>query len=57
MRMEKEIIIEILEWNDTNTSIKIPELGIFKQFKYRVDAVNWANSIFKKPKFENVVYS
>ncbi len=55
--MEREILIEIAEWNDTNTSVEIPELGIFKQFKHRIDAVNWANSIFKKPKFENVVYS
>lgn len=55
--MEKEILVEIDEWNSTSTSIKIPELGVLKEFKHRIDAENWVNSIFKKPKFENVVHS
>lgn len=54
--MEKEILIKITEWNDTQTSIQIPEFGFYKPFKYKVDAENWAKSIFKKVKFENVVY-
>lgn len=55
--MEKEILVKINEWNSTSTYIEISELGIAKEFKYRVDAENWVKAIFKKPKFENVVYS
>lgn len=55
--MEREILINIEEWNSTNTSVYIPELGVYKKFEHRIDAENWINSIFKKPKFENVAYS
>lgn len=53
--MEKEILIEINEWNDTQTFLSIPEFNFSKEFKYRVDAENWAKSIFKKVNFEKVV--
>lgn len=55
--MEKEILIKIAEWNSTETSIEVPELSFFKTFEHRVDAEKWANSIFKKVKFENVIHS
>lgn len=54
---EKIIKIKIAEWNSTETSIEIPELGVFKQFEHRIDAENWAKSIFKKVEFVNVIYS
>ena len=54
--MEREILIEIAEWNSTETSIRIPELDVFKKFEHRIDAENWAKSIFKKVKFKNLIY-
>ena len=55
--MEKEIIISICEWSNTETNLTIEELNYSRTFTHKIDAINWANSIFKKPKFENVVYS
>lgn len=52
--MEKEIFIQINEWNSSQTFLSIPDLNFTKEFRHRIDAENWAKSIFKKPKFHNV---
>ena len=53
----KEIEVNILEWNSTNTTLSIPEFNFSKVFKHRIDAENWANSIFKKVKFSTERFS
>lgn len=55
--MEQEILIEITEWNSTETYISIPLFNFHKTFKHRIDAEMWARSIFKNVKFENITHS
>lgn len=54
---EKEIEVSIFEWSSTRTTLSIYEFNFSKVFKHRIDAENWANSVFKKVKFKTEEFS